>query len=128
MNFELLADLVLWAHFLWVGFILFGQAAVMTGWAMGWGWTRNLWFRLVHLAAMLLVAAQAWLGIACPLTLIENRLRLQAGDASYRRSFVSDWAERLLFYDAPDWVFLLLYSLFALLIALTFAAYPPRRR
>ena len=77
---------------------------------------------------MLLVAAQAWLGIACPLTLLENRLRLQAGDPGYRRGFVIDWVERLLFYQAPDWVFLLLYSLSALLIALTFAAYPPRRR
>ena len=127
MNYWLLADLVLWAHFLWVGFILLGQAAILAGWALGWGWTRNLWFRLVHLAAMLVVVVQAWLGMVCPLTLMEHQLRLRAGESGYRRSFVSDWVERLLFYAAPDWVFLVLYSLFALLIALTFAAYPPRR-
>ncbi len=127
MSYGLFAELVLWAHLLWVAFILLGQAAVLAGWAMGWGWTRNLWFRLVHLAAMLVVVAQAWLGIACPLTLIEHRLRLRAGEAGYRRGFLSDWVERLLFYAAPDWVFLLLYSLFALLMALTFVAYPPRR-
>lgn len=122
-----LADLVLGIHLLWVLFILLGQAGILVGWALGWEWTRNRWFRLFHLAAILLVTAQVWLGVACPLTWLEQKLRLAAGGSGYRRGLVSDWLERLLFYSAPDWVFLLLYSLFALLVAFTFAGYPPRR-
>lgn len=122
-----LADLVLWLHLLWVVFILLGQAAILAGWAWGWHWTCQRWFRFTHLAAMLLVVFQSWLGIACPLTLLENHLRAEAGSDGYRRAFISDWIERLLFYSAPDWVFVLLYSLFGLLVVVTYIAYPPRR-
>ncbi|MBC7600089.1 MAG: DUF2784 family protein, partial [Polaromonas sp.] len=40
------------------------------------------------------------------------------------------WMQRLLYYDAPDWVFVLVYSLFGLLVLASWLYYPPvsRRR
>jgi hypothetical protein len=126
MPFGLLADLVLAAHLAFLLFMLGGQAAIFAGWALGWGWTRNRWFRGLHLAGILFVVLQSWLGVVCPLTDLEHRLRSQVGDPGYERGFISDWLARLLFYSAPDWVFVLLYSLFALLVVISFIAYPPR--
>jgi hypothetical protein len=50
-----------------------------------------------------------------------------AGGPGYRRGFISDWLARLLFYTGPDWVFVLVYTLFGLLVVISFVAYPPRR-
>jgi len=127
MPYQLLADLVLVAHLAVVLFILGGQGAILAGWALGWGWTRNPWFRGLHLAGMLLVALQSWLGVVCPLTDLEHRLRSLAGGPGYQRGFISDWLARLLFYAGPDWVFVLAYTLFALLVLISFIVYPPRR-
>ena len=37
------------------------------------------------------------------------------------------WVHRLLFYEASDWVFTLLYTAFAALVAWTWIRWPPRR-
>ena len=128
MGYQFLADLVLGAHLVFVLFILGGQAAILAGWGLGWGWTRNPWFRGLHLAGIVFVVLQSWLGAVCPLTGLEHRLRTLAGGPGYERGFISDWVARLLFYSAPDWVFVLTYSLFGLLVVASFIAYPPRPR
>ena len=128
MAYEWLADLVLGVHLAVVLFILGGQGAVLAGWVLGWAWTRNPWFRGLHLGGILFVALQSWLGAVCPLTDLEHQLRIRTGGAGYERGFISEWVARLLFYSAPDWVFVLVYSLFALLVVISFIAYPPRLR
>ena len=128
MGYQLLADLVLATHLAFVLFMLGGQAAILAGWSLGWGWTRNRWFRGLHLAGILLVVVQSWLGAVCPLTGLEHRLRVLGGGPGYERGFISDWLARLLFYSAPDWVFVVVYSLFGLLVLVSFIAYPPRVR
>ncbi len=128
MSPALLADLLLGLHLVFVIFVVGGQLLILLGWALGWSWTRKLGFRLAHLAAILFVTAQTWAGWRCPLSVLEDRLRTAAGQAGYTRGLVADWAGRLLYYSAPEWVFGLLYSLFALLVLLTFVAYRPRRR
>ena len=41
-------------------------------------------------------------------------------------SFIGYWLNQLLFYSAPEWMFTLLYTLFALVVVATFVFYPPR--
>jgi hypothetical protein len=108
-----LADLVLLVHFAFVLFVVGGLALIWIGAAAGWSWVRNFWFRVAHLAAIVFVAGEALLGIWCPLTIWEARLR--GTDAE--KSFVAQWVHRLLFYDFPEWVFTIAYVLFALLVA-----------
>ncbi|MEE8306228.1 MAG: DUF2784 domain-containing protein, partial [Gammaproteobacteria bacterium] len=62
------------------------------------------------------VVLQAWLGVLCPLTRIEVVLRARAGEAVYSGSFIAYWVERLLYYDAPPWVFSSLYTVFGVLV------------
>jgi hypothetical protein len=55
-------------------------------------------------------------------------LRAQARAATYSGSFIEHWLQRLLYYEAPAWIFTLLYSLFALAVAVAWWRFPPRRR
>jgi hypothetical protein len=123
-----LADLVLAAHAAYVLFVVGGQTLIVIGWIRGWEWTRCRVFRLLHLVAIGLVMLEAWLGINCPLTVLENFLRLQADAVVYENSFIAHWLRWVIFYTAPEWIFALIYTVFMALVILTWLAYPPRRK
>jgi polyferredoxin len=120
----LLADALLAAHFLIAAFIVAGLILVWLGAALGWQWTRNPWFRYLHLGAIAFVAAEAVAGIACPLTVWEDLLR----GGVRPESFVGRWVQRLLYYQAPEWVFTVAYVLWTAATLLTLWLVPPRRR
>ena len=120
------ADAILVLHALFVCFIVFGLLLVLLGGRRGWCWVRDPWFRLLHAAGIGVVVAQAWLGVLCPLTIWEVRLRAQASDAVYAGSFIGHWLERLLYFQAPAWVFLIAYSVFGALVAASWIWVPPR--
>ena len=63
----MVADALLVVHFLIAAFIVAGLVLVWLGAALGWRWVRNPWFRYLHLGAIGFVAAEALLGVACPL-------------------------------------------------------------
>lgn len=127
LRWRLLADAVLLLHLGVVVFVIGGLLAVLAGHWRGWRWVDGWWFRVLHLGAIVWVAVQAWLGEVCPLTTLESWLRAQAGAAGYQRGFVEHWVQRLLFHDAPAWLFVLGYTLFALAVAAAWWAFPPRR-
>ena len=126
MPHALLADAVLALHLGVVVFVVGGLVAIVVGHRRGWQWAADLRFRLLHLAAIGFVVAEAWLGLTCPLTTLEMALRARAGGAVYAGGFVEHWLQRLLYFDAPPWVFVLGYSLFGLLVALAWWRCPPR--
>ena len=119
MIYRVLADFVLVLHAGYVAFVILGLLLTVLGAAMGWRWVRNRIFRALHLAAIGLVVLQAWLGIVCPLTTLENVLREKAGQTTYASGFVSHWVGAALFWDAPAWVFTLAYTLFGGLVLVT---------
>lgn len=124
----LLADAVLLAHLAIVVFNVGGLALIVAGNRLDWRWVNRWWFRAAHLAAIAVVVAQAWLGITCPLTTLESWLRAKAGSMPYGTGFIEHWVQRILFYEAPAWVFVTAYSLFGLLVAVVWWRYPPQRR
>jgi len=128
VNPGLWADVIGIAHALFVLFVVGGQALILAGWGLGWRWTRNVAFRIAHLAAIGFVVVQQWLGAMCPLTAWESELRRQAGAQGYQAGFIADWLDRLLYYSAPGWAFTLVYTLFAALVVGTFVFYKPQRR
>lgn len=127
LPYRLLADAVLLLHFGVVVFVVAGLAAIVVGNLRGWRWVNGLWFRLAHLGAIGVVIVQSWLGRLCPLTVLESWLREQAGGAAYDRSFVEHWVQRVLFHEAPFWVFTVAYSAFGLLVLAAWWRFPPRR-
>jgi len=122
-----LADAVLLLHLCVVAFVVGGLGLVFAGAWRGWAWVRRRDFRLAHLAAIVYVAAQSWLGVACPLTVLESWLRVRAGLGGYRRGFIEDAVQGLLYYEAPPWVFVAVYTAFAGAVAAAWRWVPPRR-
>ena len=108
----LLADALLGIHFLFILFVVGGQACILLGGLLGWFWVRNLVFRIAHLLAISFVAAESWIGMICPLTTWEATLRRAAGETPYAGTFVGHWLGRIIYYDAPEWIFMIVYTLF----------------
>jgi polyferredoxin len=122
---QVLADAVLVVHFGVVVFVVGGLLVIVVGNWLGWRWVNRLWLRIAHLASIATVVAEAWLGVTCPLTVLESWLREQTGVGGYGQSFIEHWVQRALYFDAPPWVFTVSYSLFGLLVAATWWYFPP---
>ena len=124
----LLADALLLIHVLFVGFVVLGLLAIYAGCFLHWHWVRNRWFRILHLMAIVIVVLQSWLGLICPLTIWEMALREKAGAAVYAGSFIQYWLHQLLYWQAPDWVSIVVYTVFgALVLASWFIVRPDTR-
>jgi hypothetical protein len=126
--YQLLADAVLLLHFGVIVFVVGGLVAVVAGNLRGWRWVNARWFRLAHLAAIAFIVAQSWLGRLCPLTTLESWLRVKAGSTPYAGSFMENWIQRIIFFEAPMWVFAAAYTAFGILVIASWWYFPPRRR
>jgi hypothetical protein len=120
------ADLVLLTHALFVAFILFGLVFILAGKVLAWSWIRNPWFRAAHLLSISIVVTQAWFGAICPLTTLEMKLRIDAGDISYENSFIAHWLSSLIYYEAPMWVFTVCYTVFGATVIASWIWVRPR--
>ena len=122
-----LADLTLIIHFAFVTFVVAGLLLVWVGWLCRWRFVRNFWFRIAHLLAIGVVAAESLAGFVCPLTTWENSLRLLAGGGErYQGSFVQHWLHRMMFFEASESTFTILYVLFFAAVALSLWLVKPR--
>jgi Protein of Unknown function (DUF2784) len=120
----MLPDAILVFHFAIVLFITAGLPLIYLGAALHWSWVRGWRWRALHLGAIVFVAAESLVGIACPLTLWEDALRGQQSGAG----FIERWIHRTMFFDLPTWVFTAGYVAFAALAFLTWIAVPPNGR
>ena len=121
-----LADMILVVHMGIVLFVIGGFMLTWIGYFVHWTFVRNFYFRIAHLLAMGFVAAQTVLGIDCPLTVWENALRVKAGTGPlYEETFIGHWLGRILFYEAPSWVFTVAYAAFFGLIVLSWIVVKP---
>lgn len=103
------ADLVLVAHAALALFLTLGLAAILIGGPLKWSFVRNRRFRALHLTGMAVVAAEALLGITCPLTDLESALRASGHAPGYSESFIAHWLGGFLFYDFDERVFAAAY-------------------
>jgi hypothetical protein len=87
MPFSLLADIVVIVHLLFVLFVLLGGFLVL--YRQGWAW--------LHIPAVVWGAIVEFMGWVCPLTPLENWLRLQGGGAAYASDFIEHYIVSLLY-------------------------------
>ena len=124
--YPLAADLITVVHATYVGFVVFGQIAIVLGLVFRWTWVRHVWFRVTHFAMIAVVVVEALLGITCPLTTWEFQLRMLAGQVASERSFVATLVHKFLFVEGPPWVFTLAYCSFGLFVLGTLWIAPPK--
>jgi len=87
MAYRFLADAVVLAHALFVGFVLVGGFLTLR-------WSRLAW---LHVPCALWGAVIEYQGWICPLTPLENDLRRRAGLAGYAGGFVEHYVLPLLY-------------------------------
>jgi hypothetical protein len=87
MWYIFIADAVALVHFLFVLFVAAGSLLALR-------WPRAVWFHAPALIWGLIVECA---GIMCPLTPLENRLRVLGGDSGYTGDFVSHWLLPILY-------------------------------
>ncbi len=122
-----LAQTVLAIHILIAGFIVFGIIAIPLGARLGWPWIHIFWWRLLHIAAMGIVAAQKLMGNSCFLSTWEFHLVSIAREVPHHTPVFQSLGEHVLYWNLPLWFFACLYTaLFVFVIALWFIT-PPRR-
>lgn len=127
--YAILSDLILVVHFAFVAFILGGFLLIWIGYFCGWAFIHNFPFRILHFCAMAFVFLEAIIGMVCPLTAWENELRIRAGQVGrYEQSFIEHWLGRVLFYEASEQAFTIIYAIFFLVLILTMVIIPVRRR
>ena len=78
MLYRIGADIVLFTHFLFAAFAVFGGVLVLHGAA--WAW--------VHIPTVLWSSVVNLMSWTCPLTPMENALRMRAGETGYSAGFV----------------------------------------
>ncbi|MDQ3816379.1 MAG: DUF2784 domain-containing protein [Acidobacteriota bacterium] len=125
MLYSLLADLVVTIHIGYVAYIIIGLALILVGLGRGWGWVRNPWFRLTHLAAILVVVLELFLKATCPLTLLEWKLRSLAGQPVTEAGFFDRLMHHVLSGWLPGSVTNSVYVVAALVISAAFVFAPP---
>lgn len=125
MFYRILADLILVVHIGYVGYVIFGQVAIMIGWPLGWRWIRNPWFRVTHLLAILIVVFEVAIDYQCPLTVWERDLR---GDAEDTKSFMARLHEALSFPPESEHYFNAICILLGSIILVWMFVVPPRFR
>lgn len=85
--YALLADLTVVVHFAFVLFVVLGGLLVVRFPRVAW----------LHLPAAIWGAAIEFAGWICPLTPLENHLRILAGQGAYRGGFVEHYLLALLY-------------------------------
>jgi ABC-type multidrug transport system permease subunit len=128
MDKAFLADLIVALHLAYVVFVIAGLVFVLVGALLGWKWIRRRGFRLTHLICTLIVPIEALAGFICPLTTLENWLRVAANQSPSEASFVGRLVRHMLFYEAPPWVFTISYVVFGMLVLAVWFLIPPRKR
>lgn len=121
-----LADLMVAIHVGYVGYVVLGQLLIWFGWAMGWRFVRNFWFRSTHLLAIAIVAYEEVMDIRCPLSVWEEHFREKAGQPVSGETFLGRMMHSLLFYDFQPWVFTVIYMSTLALVVLTIVFCRPR--
>ncbi|HEX6902397.1 MAG TPA: DUF2784 domain-containing protein [Thermoanaerobaculia bacterium] len=89
MLYRVLADLVVFLHFGFVLFVVFGGLLALR-------WPRAAW---LHLPAAIWGAGIEFVQGICPLTPLENHLRRLGGEAGYSSGFVEHYVLPVLYPD-----------------------------
>lgn len=125
MDAGIWANLILYIHFLYVVAVILPVFLIPIGARFNWRWVWSWKLRAIHVGMMGFVLVEVLVGLVCPLTWLENYFLDAAGKSGYQNSFIAYWVERIMYWNAPQWVFILAYLLFFVLILFLWKKYRP---
>ncbi len=126
MSYKVFADAVIVVHFLFILFMLLGF--LLTAYALVFRQKFFDWwlFRSLHLLGIFYVSSLSILGKYCPLTILENGLRLRYEASSvYSGSFIVHYLEKLIYPDVNPLVIQIPTVFLAIFTIVVFIIKPP---
>ncbi len=111
LDYRLLADFVVIVHLAFVVFVILGGLLVIR-------WRRLMW---LHVPAAIWGAAIEFSGAICPLTPLENWLRVAGGGARYSGDFVERYVVQIVY--PPDLTRTIQVVLGCAVVAINLCAY-----
>jgi len=128
MAYKIFADTIIVVHFLYILFMLLGF--LLTIYAVLFREKFFDWwlFRSLHLLGIFYVASLSILGKYCPLTILENELRLKYEVFSvYSGSFIIHYLEKLVYPDVNPLVIQIPTVFLAIFTIVMFIVKPPKK-
>lgn len=128
MSHKIFADAIIVLHFLYILFMLLGF--LLTGYALFFRQKFFDWwlFRSLHLLGIFYVVSLSILGKYCPLTILENELRLKHEAYSvYSGSFIIHYLEKLVYPDVNPLVIQIPTVFLAIFTIVVFIIRPPKK-
>ena len=105
MLYKVLADFVVFVHFLWILFLIFGGLIGI----------RIRMVKVAHVAGLIFAALIQVVGWYCPLTDLEVLLRSkESPGAAYGGSFIIHYLEKIVYVEVPRGAIILLTILLCL--------------
>jgi len=117
-----LADAIAAAHIVYFVGVVAGLIAIAVDVAP---WTRNIWFRTIHFAAIAIVVVENLGAFSCPLNSVEWHLRVSATGSRETSIGVGGVLDQLLFHTISGPVLNGLWWLFARCAVFLLIAKPP---
>jgi hypothetical protein len=115
-----LGALVLAVHLAVIAFNLFGLVAIPLGAWRGWAFVRVRWWRLLHVASLAVVAAQALAGRACFLTLWQGEL-----SGTREEPLIMRFVNGVIYWPLPMWAFTAAYAAVFVYVLALWKLVPP---
>lgn len=113
MLYSLLADIIVIIHLAFIIFVVLGGILVLK-------WKRIIW---LHIPAAIWGALIEFMGWICPLTPLENRFRMMAGDSGYTGDFIARYILPLIYPGALTRGIQILLGVFVIVINIAIYAY-----
>jgi len=128
MSHKIFADAIIVVHFLFILFMLFGFLLTLYGIFFRHKFFDWWLFRTLHLLGIFYVASLSILGKYCPLTILENELRLRYEVSSvYSGSFIIHYLEKIVYPDVNPLVIQIPTVFLAIFTIVVFIIRPPKK-
>ena len=118
MIYKLFTTLIIFIHFLFIIYVLFGAF-------LGMKWPKSLF---VHLPSFFWGAYIELSGGVCPLTPLENWLRIKGGNISYAGDFIEHYVENLVYPPGLTRKIQIIFGIIVIVINIAVYFYIYRRR
>jgi hypothetical protein len=128
MSDKILPDAIIVLHFLFIVFMLLGFLLTLYSIFFGHKFFDRWLFRSLHLLGIFYVASLSIMGKFCPLTILENELRLKyEASSAYSGYFTVHYLERLVYPDINPLVIQIPTVFLAIFTIVVFIIRPPSK-
>ncbi len=113
MCYSFFSDIVVLLHFIYVIFAIAG--GILLFW-----WPKVIW---IHFPAALWAALISFAGWICPLTYLENWLRIKSGEIGYSKGFIIKYIEPILYPSGLTYYHQVVLGIFVVVLNLAIYGY-----